>query len=149
MYQVHSTLVAAVVGCALLMTGCESRIDNGDNKGSSPTAHRIVFSVGSGTNCQQKLDSDNPVSDFVAIKWGDTVAFSAVKADGSSATFTVTFPPGTSATCDSPFQTSSCQSSISSSAATPSGGMKFPYSSLTVNGQQCGNPAQLGLIMRP
>ena len=146
--QVLCSLIAAA--CCGLLTGCSPQNNNNGQPNPQVAAHTIVFSVISGSsNCQQKLDTSSPSASPITIGWGDTVSFGAVDGNGASTTFSVTFPPGASATCDSPFQTSSCQATIASSAVTSSGGMKFPYQTLTVGGQQCGNPQQLGLIMRP
>src|ERR1700678_825029 len=125
-------LLVAFISCGLL-TACPSKTDRDeDHHHLLASSHKIVFSVAAdgSNNCLQSLDGASPVHDFVQVPWGDKITFSAA----GGASYTMSFPPGANAACDSPFQGNSCQASFASNAANSgtTGGMKYPYNSIVI-----------------
>lgn len=152
--------LAATVGCSMVLAGCgkgENGAAGGGGVALGPrplaAAHTITFSPANDgtTNCLQSLDGATPVLDFVQVPWGDSVTFSAKDNQGKPAPFSLTFPPPANASCDSPFQRGACQANFATNAVTAAstGGMAYPYQSISINGAACGSVGSLGLIMKP
>ena len=153
--------LAATFGCCMVLSGCgkgeEGAAERGAvARGPSPkiaAPHTVAFTPANDgtTNCLQSLDGGTPILGFVEVPWGDSVTFSAKDSLGKVQPFSLSFPPGASAICDSPFQRGQCQQTFASNAvnAASTGGMSYPYLSLSINNVACGSVGSLGLIMKP
>jgi len=139
-----ATYFVAVLGYLLLgVIGCTKPAPPpppGDDHHHLLAVQPVTLALNAG-NCQQFLNGVN--TPFVTISAGDTVTWTASNAFGGGAqAFTLRV-----AGSPMPGDFGSGGAAVTSGTVSGTSGATYPYVSVTIGGQPCNNPGQLGFIM--